>query len=89
MAHSKSAKKRVRQNLTRRLRNRRRKSAVKESVRVFEADAATGQSDQAAADLKEASKRLDRTAAKGAIHKKAAARKKSRLARRLNKMTAG
>ncbi|KPK84188.1 MAG: hypothetical protein AMJ81_06260 [Phycisphaerae bacterium SM23_33] len=86
MAHSKSARKRIRQNIIRRLRNRRRKDRVKDSIRAFEAAVAAGQPDQAADRLKEAYKRLDKVAAQGAIHKNAAARKKSRLARRLKAM---
>lgn len=83
MAHSKSARKRIRQNTVRRLQNRRRKQGVKDSVRGFEAAVAAGQADQAAEQLKVIYKRLDQIAAKGAIHKNAAARKKSRLAKRL------
>ncbi len=86
MAHSSSAKKRIRQNIKHRLHNRWRKSAVKESIHAFEGALAGGQGDQAAEHLKEVYKRLDKTAAKGTIHKKAAARKKSRLAKRLNKI---
>ena len=86
MAHAKSAKKRTRQNAERRLANRRRKAGVKKSIRAFEEAAAAGQADQAAGRLKEAYKLLDRTATKGTMHKNAAARRKSRLAKRLNKL---
>ena len=89
MAHSSSAKKRIRQNEKRRLRNRWRKSAVKESIRAFDDAVAAGKTDEAATQLKEVYKRLDKTAAKGTIHKKTVARKKSRLAKRLNGATAG
>ncbi len=53
MAHSKSARKRIRQNEQRRLRNRRRKSAVKQSVRAFEEALGAGQSDKAAEQLRQ------------------------------------
>ena len=89
MAHSSSAKKRVRQNIKQHLRNRRRKSAVKDAIRAFDEAAASGKPDEAATQLKEVYKRLDKTAVKGTIHKKTAARKKSRLAKQLSRMTAG
>lgn len=89
MAHSNSAKKRVRQNEKRRLINRWRKSAVKESIRAFDESVAAGRTDEAAAQLKEVYKRLDKTAAKGTIHKKTVARKKSRLTKRLNAAAVG
>lgn len=83
MAHSKSAKKRIRQNETRRLRNRRRKSAVRENVRAFDEALSDGKTDQAAEELKGIYKKLDQVAAKGIVHKRAVARKKSQLAKRL------
>jgi len=88
VAHSSSARKRARQSEHRRLRNRRRKAGVKQVVRSFEEALVAGQADQAAQKLREVYKRLDRTADHGTIHKNAAARKKSRLAKRLNKLTA-
>ena len=89
MAHSNSAKKRIRQNEKRRLINRWRKSAVKDSVRAFDEAVADGKTDEAATQLKNVYKRLDKISAKGTIHKKTAARKKSRLAKRLEKIAAG
>ena len=86
MAHSKSAKKRVRQNLKRRLANRRRKDAVKASVRALDEAVQAGEAKKAADQLKDVYKRLDKTAAKRTLHKRAAARKKSRLARRVNQL---
>ncbi len=89
MAHSNSAKKRVRQNEKHRLVNRWRKSAVRDSIRAFDDAVADGKTDEAATQLKEVYKRLDKIAAKGTIHKKTAARKKSRLAKQMNKKTVG
>jgi len=83
VAHSSSAKKRIRENAKRRLRNRRRKADVKATVRTYEQAVDAEQADAAAAALKQVYRQLDRTAAKGTIHKRTAARKKSRLARRL------
>ena len=85
MAHSKSARKRIRQSSTARLRNRRRKAAVKEAIRQFDTAVAEGNTDEAAEKLKLAYKRLDTIAAKGTIHKNTAARTKARLATRLNR----
>jgi small subunit ribosomal protein S20 len=85
VAHSKSARKRIRQSDTARLRNRRRKAAVKDAIRQFDAAVAEGNTDDAAEKLKVVYKRLDTTAAKGTIHKNAASRAKARLAVRLNR----
>ena len=78
MANIKSQIKRNRQNEARRLRNKAVRSEMKtRTKRVLTA------AEQGAADLDEltrqAIKRIDTAAAKGVIHKNAAARKKSRL----------
>ena len=86
MAHSKTAKKRIRQNAKRRSRNRRRKEIVKASVRALDEAVGAGDAEKALEQLKDAYKRLDKTAAKGTLHKRAAARKKSRLAKRVNQL---
>ena len=86
MAHSLSAKKRIRQNTVRGERNRAHKGAVKTQIRKF-ADAVRARDlDQAREELRAAVKKLDQTAAKGSLHKRAVSRKKSRLARQLNKL---
>jgi len=84
VAHSLSAKKRARQNLKRRARNRARKAGIREQVKTFQAALAAGDLEKARAELNVAVRRLDRVAAKGTIHKNTAARKRSRLTRRLN-----
>jgi small subunit ribosomal protein S20 len=84
VAHSLSAKKRVRQSIKRRARNRQRKELIKDSQKAFTAAIAGGALDKAPALLNEAVKRLDKVAAKGTIHKNTAARRRSRLTRRLN-----
>lgn len=86
VADSRSAKKRIRQNIKRRSRNRWRKEQVKEAVRQFDDALRAGDRAKAAEQLKLVYKRLDKVAAKGTIHKNAAARKKSRLARKLSKV---
>ena len=84
MAHSLSAKKRVRQNGKRRTINRARKSQVKTQIKHFEAAVAKGDVEGATEQLRVLTKKLDQTAATSTMHKKTAARKKSRLAKKLN-----
>ena len=84
MAHSLSAKKRIRQNEKRRARNRARKAEIKAQVKAFSADLTKGDFGKAEQDLRTVVKTLDRVAAKGTIHRNTAARKRSRLQRRLN-----
>jgi small subunit ribosomal protein S20 len=88
VAHSLSAKKRIRQNARRRGRNRWRKEQIKDAVREFNEALRAGDKAKAAEQLKVVYKRLDKVAAKGTIHKNAAARKKSRLARKLHQLPA-
>ncbi len=88
MAHSRSAQKRIRQNETRRARNRWRKLRVKDSVKDFLTAVHDGNVDDAQQKYQTAARTLDKIAATGTIHKNAAARKKSRLAKRLNAMKA-
>ena len=89
MANSLSAKKRIRQNAKRRLRNRARTSAVKTQIKTFLGVA------KEAADLEQidkeyrlAQKKIDKLTAKGVIHKNTAARKKSQLSRKVNAIKA-
>ena len=88
MAHSLSAKKRIRQNSKRRVRNRARKSRVKTQTRAFTDALATQDVEKSEAALRQTVKMLDRIAARGTIHKNTAARRKSRLQKRLNAITA-
>jgi len=88
VAHSASAKKRVRQNVRRRRRNRWRKAHVKDAIKAFDDAVRAGDTGKAAEQLKLCYKTLDQVAAKGTIHKNAAARQKARLARRLEKLSA-
>ena len=84
MAHSRTAQKRVRQNLAHRARNRWRLKTMRDAVREFNDKLAHGSVDDASAAFKKASQIVDRTAAKGVIHKNQAARRKSRLMKQLN-----
>ena len=88
MAHSLSAKKRVRQNAKRRTINRARKSQVKTQIKHFEAALSSGDVEAASEQYNLVVKKLDKTAATSTMHKKTAARKKSRLAKKLNALKA-
>jgi small subunit ribosomal protein S20 len=83
MPNSPSAKKRQRTNEERRIRNRAVKHGVKTQVKKVIAAVAAGKSADGEAEMRLAMKKLDQAAAKGVIHKNAAARTKSRLAARL------
>ena len=84
MAHSISAKKRVRQNIKARARNRARKEQIKEPVKAFTAALTAGDFKKAEEQLKVAVQKLDRISTKGTIHRNTASRKRSRLTKRLN-----
>ena len=84
MAHSLSAKKRIRQNAKRKTTNRARKSQVKTQIKHFETVLKTGEVEAAEKEFRLTVKKLDKTAATSTMHKKTVARKKSRLAKKLN-----
>ncbi|HAU37838.1 MAG TPA: 30S ribosomal protein S20 [Phycisphaerales bacterium] len=88
MAHSLSAKKRIRQNAKHRARNRWRRDQVKQVLKDFDQAVQTNDQAKAAEQLQAVTKTLDKVAAKGLIHKNAVSRKKSRLAKRVNKLAA-
>lgn len=88
MAHSLSAKKRVKQNAKRRVINRSRKSRIKTQIKNFESTLAGGDVEKATEQYRLVVKKLDKTAATSTMHKKTAARKKSRLAKKLNALKA-
>ena len=84
MAHSLSAKKRVRQNTRRKTLNRSRRSQVKTQIKRFETALSAGDIAQAQEQFQATVKRLDKAGTTSTMHKKTAARKKSRLAKKLN-----
>ena len=84
MAHSLSAKKRIRQNEKGRARNRARKVLIKDQIKGFLGALGAGDLTKAQDELRKTAQRLDKVAAKGTIHKNTAARKRSRLTLRLN-----
>ncbi len=85
MANIKSQIKRNRQNEDRRQRNRSTRSALKTRIKRFDESLESGDSSAAEEAYREASRALDKAAAKGVLHKNTAANKKSRLARRLQR----
>jgi small subunit ribosomal protein S20 len=88
VAHSLSAKKRVRQNAKRRLRNRDRKREIRLELKKIQSVITAGDKKAAVEELKTAQKVLDRISSRGGIHKKTAARRKSRLAKQINALQA-
>ena len=83
MANSRSAKKRIRQNSTRRIANKSYKSMVRTTVKTFEN--LVKDADKVTANEKfiKVQKVLDTASRKGYLHKNAVARKLSRLSKRL------
>ncbi|HEY1839531.1 MAG TPA: 30S ribosomal protein S20 [Mycobacterium sp.] len=86
MANIKSQQKRNRTNERARLRNKSVKSALRTAVRAFREAAEAGEKDKAAELLISTSRKLDKAATKGVIHKNQAANKKSALAHTLQKL---
>ncbi len=88
MAHSLSAKKRVKQNVKSRTINRGRKSQIKTQIKHFETALSSGDVEAASEQYKLVAQKLDKTAATSTMHKRTVARKKSQLAKRLNALKA-
>jgi small subunit ribosomal protein S20 len=87
MAHSLSAKKRIRQSEKARIRNKSYKSRMKTYIKKFISSLSSGDNEASEKAYKEAAIIIDRTASKGIIHKNAAARRKSRLFKKLKNLT--
>jgi small subunit ribosomal protein S20 len=88
MANIKSAKKRARIAEARRQRNTVAKSQMKTQLKKFTAAITDGDKKTAAEQLKAGASILDKTAAKGVIHKNAASRRKAKLYNAYNKLEA-
>ena len=86
MANIKSQIKRNKQNEKARLRNKAVKSELRTLVRRFREAAQAGDTDTAQLALKDASRKLDKAASKGVIHKNQAANRKSAMASRLSSL---
>lgn len=88
MANIKSQIKRNKQNEKARLRNKSVKSALKTAVRKFHEASASGDVENAAALMRDASRKLDKAVSKGVIHKNQAANRKSAIAKKLTTLSA-
>jgi len=81
MPNSISAKKRLRQNARRRLRNRQVKTTLKTQTKKVLAALEEGNAEAAQREFRATARALDEAVTKGTVHKRTAARRKSRLAR--------
>ena len=88
MANIKSAIKRIRSNERKRMRNKPVRSALKTHVRAAQTEIAANEVEDAAHAVVRAISALDKAANKGVIHPNQAARRKSRLMAKFNKMGA-
>jgi small subunit ribosomal protein S20 len=86
VANIKSQEKRNRTNERRRLRNKSVKSSLHTAVRGFRAAVDSGDKEKAGELLVSTSRKLDKAAGKGVIHKNQAANRKSALARVFNQI---
>ncbi|MDR3662397.1 MAG: 30S ribosomal protein S20 [Mycobacterium sp.] len=86
MANIKSQEKRIRTNERARLRNQSVKSALRTAIRGFREAVEAGEKEKAGELLVSTSRKLDKAATKGVIHKNQAANKKSALALALNQL---
>jgi len=86
MPTTKSAKKRLRQNLAHRDRNRSIKRAVRTQCRKVREAIQAGQLELAEAEFRLATKKLDRAGSRKIIHPNATARTKSRLSAKIKAM---
>lgn len=86
LANIKSAKKRIKVIAKKTELNKRRKSMMKTAVKRFEEAIAAGDLERAKEKFQFAQKKISKVAAKNTIHKNAAARKISRLAKKLQQL---
>ena len=89
MPNSNSAKKRLRQNVARRLQNRSTKSALRRQIRKVLEAVKAGDAEASQDAFRLATKKLDRAAARHIIHDNAAARTKSRLSAKIKAIKSG
>lgn len=86
MANIKSARKAARQAVKRRAQNITQRTSLRTAIKNVEKAIAAGKKDAAAAVLEKSRSTIDRMAAKGIVHRNAAARYKSRLAHAIKGM---
>ena len=88
MPNSRSAKTALRKSDVRRLRNRSTRSELRNVIKNARLAIAGDDSQATVQALQKATKEIDQAASKGIIHKNAAARTKSRLAKSANQAAA-
>ncbi|GAA1121376.1 30S ribosomal protein S20 [Citricoccus alkalitolerans] len=88
MANIKSQKKRILTNEKARLRNNAVKSELRTAIRAVDKAVAAGDQAATTSAVAVASKKLDKAASKGVIHKNQAANRKSGIAKRVNRVNA-
>jgi len=86
LANHKSALKRAKQSEIKRLRNKGYKTRVKNVFKSVEGAVAQNSPEEAKAGFTDAVSLIQKTASKGIFHKNKAARKVSRLARKINQL---
>ena len=85
MANIKSAKKRILVSAKRQARNKHVKSSTKTAIKKLTSAVGAGQGDDVQVLLSQAVSAIDTACSKGVYHKNTAARKKSKLARLVNR----
>jgi len=88
LANHKSALKRIRSSEKKRIRNKQYRSKTRTFVKKARLSIESGNLEEAIANTRAAISQLDKAADKGIIHKNSAARRKSRLMKRLNELLA-
>jgi small subunit ribosomal protein S20 len=83
MPHTTSAKKALRQTAKRNARNRNEKKGIRVQIKKFLTAMKEGTPEEKQSEFQAAARKLDKAATKNVIHRNAAARKKSQLARKL------
>ncbi len=83
MANIKSARKRAKQAVERRVHNMSLRTAVRTAIKNVKKAVAAGKKDDAAKVLRDSQRVIDRVVAKGVMHRNAGDRHKSRLAHAL------
>lgn len=87
MANIKSQIKRNKQNAKRQERNKAVRTSLKTSTKKVRVAVTAGDADQASASQRDAARALDKAAARGIVHPRTAARRKSRLAKAANSVS--
>lgn len=86
MAHHKSAKKRIRQNEKRRIRNRHIRSTLRSALKNLEQNVEQQNIEEAKAGLRKTAAIIDAAASKGVIHKNKASRHVSKITRKVQSL---